>query len=112
MIMDSAVELSRATRGFMVLWERGAMRVCQARNIDRATITSPDEAISRRLVRECIDRRETVVTARASQERDGYASATSLNLKSVMVSLQFLGMGIQGLEMARNTVIGLLKVLN
>ena len=86
MIMDAAVELSRATRGFMVLWERGAMRVCQARNIERSTITSPDEAISRRLIRECIDRRETVVTARASQERDGYASATGLDLKSVMVS--------------------------
>lgn len=86
MIMDAAVELSRATRGFMVLWERGAMRVCQARGIERSAITSPDEAISRRLIRECIDRRDTVVTARASQERSGYASATGLDLKSVMVS--------------------------
>ncbi|MGE0706814.1 MAG: sigma 54-interacting transcriptional regulator [Planctomycetota bacterium] len=86
LIMDSAVELSRARRGFMVLWERGQMRVVQARNFERASITSPEESISRRLIRECMDRRETVVTARASTERDGYASAAGLDLKSVMVS--------------------------
>ena len=86
LIMDAAVELSRATRGFMVIWERGQMRVVQARNFERASITSPEESISRRLIRECIDRRETVVTARAAQERDGYASAAGLDLKSVMVS--------------------------
>jgi transcriptional regulator with GAF, ATPase, and Fis domain len=86
LIMDAAVELSRATRGFMVLWERGQMRVVQARNFERTSITSPEESISRRLIRECMDRRETVVTARASSERDGYASATGLDLKSVMVS--------------------------
>src|SRR5690606_17835977 len=86
MIMDAAIELSSARRGFLVLWDRGSIQVVQARNIDRHEITSPEEAISRRLVREAIDRRETVVTARAATEREGYASATGLDLKSVMVS--------------------------
>jgi transcriptional regulator with GAF, ATPase, and Fis domain len=86
MIMDAAIELSSALRGFFVLWDRGKMQVVQARNIDRNTIASPEAAVSRRLIREAIERRETVVTARAATERDGYASATGLDLKSVMVS--------------------------
>ena len=86
MIMDAAIELSSARRGFFVVWDRGKMQIVQARNIDRNTIRSPEAAISRRLIREAIERRETVVTARAATERDGYASATGLDLKSVMVS--------------------------
>jgi transcriptional regulator with GAF, ATPase, and Fis domain len=86
MIMDAAVELSRARRGFLVLWDRGEMQIVRARNIDRGTISTPEAAISRHLIREAIDRRETVVTARAATERDEYASATGLDLKSVAVS--------------------------
>jgi len=85
-IMDAAVELSRARRGFLVLWDRGEMQVARARNINRDTISSPEAAISRHLIREALDRRETVITARAATERDEYASATGLDLKSVMVS--------------------------
>ncbi len=86
MIMDAAIEVSRARRGFLVLWDRGEMQIVRARNIERGTISSPENAISRHLIREAIDRRETVVTARAATERDGYASATGLDLKSVAVS--------------------------
>ncbi|MCW8141229.1 MAG: sigma 54-interacting transcriptional regulator [Planctomycetota bacterium] len=86
MIMDAAVEVSRARRGFLVLWDRGEMQVVRARNIERGTISSPETSISRHLIREAIDRRETVVTARAATERDEYASATSMDLKSVAVS--------------------------
>ncbi len=96
MIMDAAIELSSARRGFLVLWDRGAMQVVQARNIDRHEIASPEEAISRRMIREAIDRRETVVTARAATEREGYASATGLDLKSVMVSPLLSGGRILG----------------
>jgi transcriptional regulator with GAF, ATPase, and Fis domain len=85
-IMDAALELSSARRGFLVLWDRGEMQVARARNIDRNTISTPEAAISRHLIREAIDRRETVVTAQASTERNEYASATGLDLKSVMVS--------------------------
>jgi Nif-specific regulatory protein len=85
-IMDAAIELSRARRGFLVLWDRGEMQIVRARNIERSTITTPESSISRHLIREAIDRRETVVTARASTERDEYASATGLDLKSVAVS--------------------------
>ncbi|RMG15946.1 MAG: GAF domain-containing protein [Planctomycetota bacterium] len=96
MIMDSAIELSSARRGFLVLWDQGEMQVVQARNIDKHTISSPEAAISRRLIKEAIERRETVVTARASTERDGYASATGLDLKSVMVSPLLSGSRILG----------------
>jgi transcriptional regulator with GAF, ATPase, and Fis domain len=85
-IMDAAVELSSARRGFLVLWTKGEMQVVRARNMEKKDIASPESAISRHLIREAIDRRETVITARASTERDEYASATGLDLKSVMVS--------------------------
>ncbi len=86
MIMDAAIELSRARRGFFLLWDRGKMQVVRARNMEGHTVSSPEAAVSRRLITEAIEGRETVVTARAATERDGYASATGLDLKSVMVS--------------------------
>lgn len=86
LIMDASIELSSARRGFLVLWTKGEMQVARARNIEKNTITSPEASISRHLIREAIDRRETVITARAATERDEYASATGLDLKSVMVS--------------------------
>ncbi|MCA8923285.1 MAG: sigma 54-interacting transcriptional regulator [Planctomycetes bacterium] len=85
-IMDAAIELSNARRGFLVLWDRGEMQVARARNIGKGTISSPEAAISRHLIKEALDRRETVITAQAAEERDKYASATGLDLKSVMVS--------------------------
>jgi transcriptional regulator with GAF, ATPase, and Fis domain len=86
MIMDAAISLSNARRGFLVLWDRGEARVVRARNIEKVAIDSPEAAVSRHLIREAIDRRETVVTAEASLERGGYASVNSLDLKSVMVA--------------------------
>ena len=86
MIMDAAIELSAARRGFLVLWDKGEMQIARARNIQKHSISSPEAAISRHLIREALDRRETVVTAKAAAERDAYASATGLDLKSVLVS--------------------------
>jgi transcriptional regulator with GAF, ATPase, and Fis domain len=86
MIMDAAIGLSNARRGFLVLWDKGEAKVVRARNFEKMAIDSPEAAISRHLVREAIDRRETVVTAEAAVERGGYASTTGLNLKSVLVS--------------------------
>jgi transcriptional regulator with GAF, ATPase, and Fis domain len=85
-IMEAAIELAHARRGFLVLWDRGEMQIVRAKNIDRSSISSPEAAISRHLIREAIDRRETVVTACGALEREGYASATGLDLKSVAVS--------------------------
>jgi transcriptional regulator with GAF, ATPase, and Fis domain len=86
MIMDAAIALSNARRGFLVVWDKGEAKIVRARNIEKVAIDSPEAAISRHLIREAVDRRETVVTAEASIERGGYASTTGLDLKSVMVS--------------------------
>ncbi len=86
MIMDAAIALSNARRGFLVLWDKGEAKIVRARNIEKVAIDSPEAAISRHLIREAVDRRETVVTAEAAIERGGYASTTGLDLKSVMVS--------------------------
>jgi Nif-specific regulatory protein len=86
MIMDAAISLSNARRGFLVVWDKGEAKIVRARNIEKVAIDSPEAAISRHLIREAVDRRETVVTAEAAIERGGYASTTGLDLKSVMVS--------------------------
>ena len=86
MIMDAAIALSNARRGFLVLWDKGEAKIVRARNIEKVAIDSPEATISRHLIREAVDRRETVVTAEAAIERGGYASTTGLDLKSVMVS--------------------------
>jgi transcriptional regulator with GAF, ATPase, and Fis domain len=86
MIMDAAISLSNARRGFLVLWDKGEAKIVRARNIEKVAIDSPEATISRHLIREAVDRRETVVTAEAAIERGGYASTTGLDLKSVMVS--------------------------
>ncbi len=85
MIMDAAIALSGAKRGFIVLWEQGEPKLARSRNVNRLPVDSPEAALSRGLIREAVEGRKTVVTACAREERAGYASTSGLDLKSVVV---------------------------
>jgi len=66
LILDAAVELTEAERGFLVVVEPGAgaegMRVAEARGFDQAALRGPDVKVSRTVVRRVLERGRGLVT--------------------------------------------------
>ncbi|MCI0342201.1 MAG: sigma-54-dependent Fis family transcriptional regulator, partial [Planctomycetales bacterium] len=105
LIMDMAVEVTRAERGFLMLRDdQGNFRFSAARNLDRDTIQKPEFKVSFSIAREVIQTGEPVLTTDALEDeryRDRM-SVQDLKLKSVAcVALR-----------ARNRAIGAVYVDN
>jgi transcriptional regulator with GAF, ATPase, and Fis domain/molybdopterin-guanine dinucleotide biosynthesis protein len=86
-VLDAAIELSGAERGFVVLRGReGKKTIGAARGIDRRDIERDENAFSRSIVARVIDQARPLATVDAlSDERlDGAASVHALKLRSVL----------------------------
>ncbi|MBW2465465.1 MAG: sigma 54-interacting transcriptional regulator, partial [Deltaproteobacteria bacterium] len=86
-VLDAAVDLSGAERGFIVVREEdGALRVRVARGLDRREIADSEQAFSRSVAARAIDSGAPISTVDAlSDERlDGAASVHALALRSVL----------------------------
>ncbi len=86
-ILDSAIELAGAERGYLVLLDRdGRPRVRAGRGIDRAAVAHDDHALSRSIVSRVLGSGRPLSTMdAASDERlSGAASVHALSLRSVI----------------------------
>jgi transcriptional regulator with GAF, ATPase, and Fis domain len=81
-LLDAAVELTRADKGFVVLFEGGARTLRAARNVARETIEADVEALSDGVLRRVIETRRPLVVA--DVHAGGPAPAPCLGLCSVM----------------------------
>mgnify|MGYP002400287461 CR=1 FL=1 len=87
MIIDAAIELMAAERGFLILLsESGQMKIEIARNMDQTSISDAALQVSTQVCREVIDRGEAVLTtdARADSHFGRYQSVVGLNLRSIL----------------------------
>ncbi|MEE8105817.1 MAG: sigma 54-interacting transcriptional regulator [Planctomycetota bacterium] len=86
LILDRAIELTGAERGFVVLLLEGQEQVHLARNLDRERISEPEQKMSSRIVQEVIRTGRIVLTedAEADSRFDEFFSVRRLHLRSVI----------------------------
>ena len=81
-IIDNAIELTRAARGFVILFNReGKMEIPVARNFDREAIHKPDFKISKSIAEEVGLSARPVLTANASDDDRFSASMSVVKLQ-------------------------------
>ena len=86
LILDRAIELTGAERGFVILLSSGREEVRIARNIDREAISEPEQKVSSQIVREVIETGR-IVRSEDAEFDSHFADSLSvrqLRLKSIM----------------------------
>jgi phosphoserine phosphatase RsbU/P len=85
-IIDAAIELMAAERGFLILFKEGEPKTEIARNRHHATISDAEQVVSKQVCRQVFDTGQPVLTTNAqADDRFGrYKSVVGLNLRSIM----------------------------
>ena len=86
LIIDTAVSLTGAEQGFLILYPRKEPEYRVARTADKQDIASPHQAVSRAILQQVLDSRDIVVAKDAAQDSrfGGSESVMYLQLKSVL----------------------------
>jgi transcriptional regulator with GAF, ATPase, and Fis domain len=86
LIVDTAIELLGAERGFLILREGESVRIAVARNFDRRSLEDGRQRISRSIASEVLRVGEAVLTTNAQEDQRyaGIASVATLKVRSVM----------------------------
>jgi serine/threonine-protein kinase PknK len=86
LILDRAIELTGAERGFVILLEEGKESVHLARNLDREAVSDPEQKISSQIVKDVIRTGRAVVTENAESDARfaEFFSVKNLRLRSVI----------------------------
>lgn len=102
LLVDAAVTLTRAERGFLFLLEEGRTSLALARNFAREPVPAPETKFSRTLLEKALKTKKPILLQDAASDGEfaGVESISDLGLRSVLaVPLQYHG-----------TVLGLLAV--
>ncbi len=85
-IMDSAIELCSAERGFIITRndESGRLTYEVARNIDKVEIFAPEFNTSSNIIKKVLDTGEPILTSNAQSDFGEYLSIVDLQLRSLM----------------------------
>ena len=88
-VIDTAIEMTDAERGFLLLKDgSGELVVKVARNIDQTTLDAPDFVLSRSIAKQAAETGQPVVTVDAAGDRRfrEAASVSDLHLRSVLAA--------------------------
>ncbi|MGB0954131.1 MAG: sigma 54-interacting transcriptional regulator, partial [Planctomycetota bacterium] len=102
LLLDAAVGLTRAERGFLFLLEDGRTSLAMARNFAREPVAAPETKFSRTLLEKALKAKKPILLQDAATDGEfaGVESINDLGLRSVLaMPLRY-----------RNTVLGLLAV--
>jgi class 3 adenylate cyclase/PAS domain-containing protein len=85
-VIDTLTRITGAERAFLMMRDQGELRVMVARNWDRSSIGSGEEAFSRTIVERVERHGEPILTtnAQADSRFAGYESIIAYNLRSVL----------------------------
>ena len=103
-LMDEAIDLSRADKGFLILVENDEQHVRVARNISRENIANAIERVSDSIVTKVVQSRKPLIISDALDDPEFNASQSVINLKLLSVMCVPL--------MHRGTLLGLIYVGN
>jgi transcriptional regulator with GAF, ATPase, and Fis domain/pSer/pThr/pTyr-binding forkhead associated (FHA) protein len=111
-ILDSAVEITGAERGFIVLRDESDSRssIAAARNIDRESLRRPEEKISHSVAEQVLDSGVGMVSTNASDDPrfESSMSVTDLKLRSILCAPIAMAAG----RKAPERVLGVIYVDN
>ncbi|MFO1462146.1 MAG: sigma 54-interacting transcriptional regulator [bacterium] len=98
LILDEAIQLSGAERGFVVLFKDEGIEVQSARNMDKESLKKAREKVSTSIIREVTQSRNAVLTLDAGEEAKlkGSESVHRMKLRSVLAVPLKSGESIQG----------------
>jgi transcriptional regulator with GAF, ATPase, and Fis domain len=107
LILDEAISLAGAERGFIVLLKDSGMEVQSARNMDKESLKKAREKISGSIIREVTQTRDPVLTVDAGDEARlrGSESIHRMKLRSVLAVPLKVGEKIQGVIYLDNRLI-------
>ena len=80
-LLDALVEVTRADKGFLILFEAGERTVRAARNLARETIEATVESVSDSIIRQVIESRRPLVVEDALHDAAWSESSSVVNLK-------------------------------
>ena len=80
-LMDAVVELSRADKGFLVLFEDGAPQIKVARNIQRENLDSATRELSDSILAKVVREQQPIIVSDARTDVEFKASASVMNLR-------------------------------
>ena len=84
LIMDTAIHLTNAERGFLVMVKGQELAFKVARNVDYSVINRPEFEISNSIIRRVVDKGEPVLTSNAQSELKDVQSVVDLDLLSLI----------------------------
>ena len=84
-LMDEAIDLTRADKGFLILVENGEPRIKVARNVNRQTIEDADERVSDSIVQDVVKSGRALIVSDALADPKFKASESVVNLKLLSV---------------------------
>ena len=84
LIMDTAIRLTRAARGFLILVKDDQLVFRVARNIDYGLVKSPEFQISNSVIRRVVRTGEPILTSNAQQDLRDLKSIAALELRSLL----------------------------
>jgi adenylate cyclase len=84
LIMDKAIELTSAERGFIILKEDGEWDYAAARNMNHDQISSPEFSVSKTVLAKVMESGEPVLTSNAQQDFSHSKSVHALSLRAIM----------------------------
>ncbi|HKX12087.1 MAG TPA: sigma 54-interacting transcriptional regulator [bacterium] len=98
LILDEAIQLSGAERGFVVLLKQDGLEVQSARNMDKESLKKAREKVSTSIIREVTQSRLPVLTLDAGEDAKlkGAESVHRMKLRSILAVPLNSGDGVQG----------------
>ena len=84
LIMDTAIQLTQAERGFLILVQGDQLEFRIARNIASEEIKSPEFKISNRVIRTVVKTGSPILTSNAQQDLKEMKSIAALELRSLL----------------------------
>jgi transcriptional regulator with GAF, ATPase, and Fis domain len=109
-LLDAALEVTHADKGFLILFEEGESVVQAARNLSRENIEDAVSRVSDSIIRKVRETRRSVVVADALHDADWSSSSSVVNLKlcSVMCTPLMLKGDVLGvLYLGNDSVVSL-----
>ncbi|HEX8436474.1 sigma 54-interacting transcriptional regulator [Archangium sp.] len=84
-LLDEAIEVTRADKGFLILRENGELRVKVARNVTRENLIDAEERVSDSIVEKVVRSRKPLIVSDALDDPEFKASKSVVNLQLLSV---------------------------
>ncbi|MET0403667.1 MAG: sigma 54-interacting transcriptional regulator, partial [Cystobacter sp.] len=84
-LLDEAIEVTRADKGFLILRENGELRMKVARNLTRENLSDAEDSVSDSIIEKVVRTRQPLILSDALEDPEFKASRSVVNLRMLSV---------------------------